>query len=80
MTDGKELFFVSPERRVMSVSVESDSTTFQASAPRQLFDVLVLENSYAVSRDGQRFLVNTVLPEASAPIQIVVNWTPHKND
>ena len=33
--------------------------------------------SSAVSRVGQRFLINTVLPEASSPIQIVVNWTPN---
>jgi serine/threonine protein kinase/Tol biopolymer transport system component len=74
--DGRELFYVSPERRVMSASVESDSATFQASVPRQLFDELVFEDSYAVSRDGQRFLVNTVPPNASAPIQVVVNWKP----
>jgi hypothetical protein len=36
------------------------------------------QNGYAVSRDGQRFLINTALPEAEAPIQIVVNWTPER--
>jgi Tol biopolymer transport system component len=74
--DAKELFFVTPERRVMAVLVQSDSTTFRASIPRALFEERVYQDSYAVSRDGQRFLINTVLPEASAPIQIVVNWKP----
>jgi hypothetical protein len=75
-TDGNELFYLSPERRVMSVSVQSDASTFRASVPRALFDEPVGGDSYAVSRDGQRFLINTALPEASAPIQIVLNWTP----
>jgi hypothetical protein len=49
---------------------------FRASVPRQLFDEPVFEESYAVSGDGQMFLINTIIPEASAPIQIVVNWKP----
>jgi dipeptidyl aminopeptidase/acylaminoacyl peptidase len=74
--DGKELFYLSPERRVMAVSVQFDQSTFRGSVPRVLFDELVFRGTYDVSRDGQRFLINTVLPEASAPIQIVVNWKP----
>jgi hypothetical protein len=60
----------------MSVSVQSDASRFRASVPRALFDEPVGGDSYAVSRDGQRFLINTILPEASSPIQIVLNWTP----
>jgi Tol biopolymer transport system component len=80
-SDGKELFYLSPERRLMSVAVESDESGFQPGVPRALFEEPVLlvdpyARSYAVSRDGQRFLINTVLPEASSPIQIVLNWTP----
>ncbi len=78
--DGKELFYLSPDRRVMSVAVQSDPTTFRRSVPRVLFDEPVSDGSYDVSRDGQRFLINTVLPEASSPIQIVVNWKPQKKD
>jgi Tol biopolymer transport system component len=76
--DGKELFYLSLERRVMSVSVQSDPSTFRASVPRALFDEPVAGDSYVVSRDGERFLINTVLPEASSPIQVVLNWTPEK--
>jgi len=75
-----ELFYLSPERRVMAVSVQSDPTTFRGSVPRVLFDEPVSDGSYDVSRDGQRFLINTPLPEASAPIQIIVNWRPEKKD
>jgi Tol biopolymer transport system component len=74
--DGKELFYLSPERRIMAVSVQSDSSRFEASTPRELFDEPVSDGTYDISRDGQRFLINTILPEASSPIQIVVNWKP----
>ncbi len=62
----------------MSVAVEADPSTFRSSVPRALFDEPVHDGYYAVSRDGERFLINTAVPEASAPIQIVVNWTPVK--
>jgi hypothetical protein len=60
--------------------VQSDSSTFRASVPQTLFDEPALDDAYVVSRDGQRFLINTAVPEASAPIQIVVNWTPEARD
>jgi Tol biopolymer transport system component len=78
--DGRELCYLSAERRVTSVSVQSDSSTFRASVPQTLFDEPALDDAYVVSRDGQRFLINTAVPEASAPIQIVVNWTPEARD
>jgi len=62
----------------MSVSVQSDPSTFRSSVPRALFDEPVPDGYYAVSRDGQRFLINTPVPEASASIQIVVNWKPEQ--
>ncbi len=67
----------------MSVSVDSDRPTFEPGVPRVLLgDPAILfdpdAHSYVVSRDGRRFLVNTVLPEFSSPIHIVVNWTPER--
>ena len=38
-------------------------------------DVFNAGKSYAPSRDGQRFLVNMLLENASSPINIVLNWT-----
>jgi hypothetical protein len=32
-------------------------------------------NSYAPSRDGQRFIVNMLLDNATSPITVVLNWT-----
>jgi hypothetical protein len=34
----------------------------------------VLRQSYAVSADGQRFLLNTSLEAGSPPMTVVLNW------
>ena len=73
----------------MASTVSAHDSTFDASSARPLFDAhpRVVRWSYAVSLDGQRFLVNTLveattqtsLPysvslENSAPLTLVVNW------
>ena len=79
--DGKELFFFSADRRLMSADVIT-TPTFQSGAVRTLFQVPVfgggaaLSNHYwDVSADGQRFLVNTVNPEGgSSMLTVMLNW------
>jgi eukaryotic-like serine/threonine-protein kinase len=84
--DGRELFYLSPDSRVMAVPVTTGAnfdsgtplTLFQAT-PRQpipLYDLFV----YEVSRDGQRFLIITPVKEAeTAPMSIVLNWMAKLN-
>jgi hypothetical protein len=36
-------------------------------------------SDYAVSRDGQRFLVNTVDEEAGSAMTVVVEWPKSRN-
>ncbi len=80
--DGKELFFLAPDRKLMVVEVKGGST-FEAGLPRPLFQTRAQVNragpnvfAYDVSADGQRFLVNTIVGEqASIPVTVVVNWT-----
>ena len=78
--DGKELFYLSRDLKLMSVEVEI-SATLKAGTPRPLFqthtrlaDVYV---PYAVASKGQRFLVNTA-PEAGAsdPVTVLTDWNP----
>ena len=81
--DGKELFYIAPDRRLMSVSV-SPSATFEASAPTPLFLTQVSNynspNRYVVTGDGQKFLVNCRAGEPSrTPFAVVVNWTSTLN-
>ena len=81
--DGKELFYLAPDRRLMAVELRSDGTTLEPSAPRTLFQTRIsgplgggVRNNYAVSRDGQRFLIATdEVDHRSSPIIVVLNWT-----
>ncbi|HVE66826.1 MAG TPA: protein kinase [Thermoanaerobaculia bacterium] len=81
--DGRELFYVSPDRKMMSVEVRT-TPEFETETPRVLFQTRILpiveaRNHYDVSSDGQRFLVNSRRPEdAALPINVVVGWTPEK--
>ncbi len=77
--DGKELYYVAPDRKLMAVEVKSGST-FETSAPKVLFQTQVdryeAQNRYVVTGDGQRFLVNCPVEEVSqTPITVVLNWT-----
>ena len=79
--DGKELFYQAIDGRLMAVEVKGDSASFEAGVPRPLFDLHLGGffpgiARYDVSRDGKRFVVNTVSEEPSAlPITVVLDWT-----
>ncbi len=86
--DGKELFYLAPDRTLMAVDVKAGgapSGPFEAGSPRPLFATRALAvsfvftvsgpSSYVVSADGQRFLVTTPVEEAApTPIHVVLNW------
>jgi Tol biopolymer transport system component/predicted Ser/Thr protein kinase len=75
--DGKELFFVSLDSKLIAVSVEADAK-FHAGAPVALFPVRTAGGStnYDVSPDGQRFLFNSPASDvASPPLDLFVRWT-----
>jgi Tol biopolymer transport system component/tRNA A-37 threonylcarbamoyl transferase component Bud32 len=79
--DGKEIFYVAPDGKMMAVSIAFGGATPEVKLPVPLFqthlatgiNVLGNKPQYAVARDG-RFLLNTALDSASAPIVISVNW------
>ena len=76
--DGKELFYVAPDRKLMSVSVQAAST-LRTSVPKALFDTHMSQNGewgYDVTPDGQRFVISVPVGDATpAPISIILNWT-----
>ncbi len=79
--DGRELFYISRDRKLMAVPVTTDGETFSAGVPTPLFDVDMPEpnapypNDYAASADGKRFLVNTLVDQPSGPsLAVVLNW------
>ena len=79
--DGRELFYLAPNRKLMAVDVKGDSATFEAGVPRPLFEMRNVGGfpgggGYDVARDGKRFLVNMPAQEENPrPITVVLNWT-----
>jgi Tol biopolymer transport system component len=81
--DGKELFFIAPDDKLMAVPVRTSGSTFDAGTPTMLFQTRIVANTnsstkpqYAVSRDG-RFLFNQPTEESTtSPITILQNWKP----
>ena len=77
--DGKELFYLSGDNKLMAVEVSSTGPTFDTTKPTALFDVQLTGfpgTDYAVSADGQRFLLNAPYSgPVSTPITVVLNWT-----
>jgi eukaryotic-like serine/threonine-protein kinase len=84
--DGKELFFIALDDRLMAVPIQlpSGAGSAEPGAPIALFGTRVggavqapSRQQYFVSSDGQRFLMNTILQAAPiSPITVIVNWTP----
>ena len=77
--DGQELFYVGPDGTLMAVSVTS-SGTFEAAAPRPLFKTRITDTgtngmNYAVTSDGQRFLVHTITDDTpTSSMTLLLNW------
>ena len=82
--DGKEIFYIGADGRLMAVDVRT-IPKFEAGAPKALFDAQLTIFSptlpffhYDVTADGRRFLVNSAVTakdgSIEAPITVVVNW------
>ena len=72
--DGKELFFLSLDGTLMAAGIDT-TRSFVPSLPQRLFTTELRPGSfhpYAVTRDGQRFLIPREMPPA--PITVVLNW------
>jgi serine/threonine protein kinase len=77
--DGKELFYLGSDDKIMAVEIKLGSTTVDVGAVRPLFQISPFRGAsrdlYDVTTDGQRFLVATPGgEEISSPITLVVNW------
>jgi hypothetical protein len=82
-SDGKELYYLDPAGTMMAAPVKINDTTIELGAPVQLFPTHIYGSGldaqqgrqYSVAPDG-RFLINTELPSAVAPITLIQNWNP----
>jgi hypothetical protein len=79
--DGKELFYISPDQKLMAIPVKA-GVAFEGGTPAALFDTAMrlgpggaTRNLYQPAADGQRFLMNLPPEGAKAPpITVVINW------
>ena len=82
--DGKELFYISLDSKLMAVDV-STTPAFKAGVPRALFRAPILGagvttnvTHYDVAADGKKFLINSAPSEAASekatPITVMLNW------
>jgi dipeptidyl aminopeptidase/acylaminoacyl peptidase len=78
--DGRELYYLDPAGNMMAVDVTQTSPTFVAGPPRLLFhtglrQVSAEVDDYAVTGDGQRFLVKLLAEGGAQPgYTIIQNW------
>jgi Tol biopolymer transport system component len=62
--DGRELFFMAPDSRLMVADVNGDGRDFEVSGVKALFEThfpYAPYHAFDVAADGQRFLVNSLL-------------------
>jgi Tol biopolymer transport system component len=75
---GRELYYVSPDFKLMAVSLKLGTDSLEPSAPRELFPLPAVDNGYSPyepTPDGQRFLVRaTPQQQAAEPLTVIVNW------
>jgi hypothetical protein len=78
--DGKELFFVSLDGQMMSVSTETATNEFRASPAKAIFETSIRTSAapiyqYDVANDGHRFLIAEP-PDGTrnSAIGVVLNW------
>jgi serine/threonine protein kinase len=79
--DGKELYYLNPEGAMMATPVTVTGSAIEPGAPVVLFATRIYGGGvdaqqgrqYDVAPDG-RFLINTVLDNAVAPITLLMNW------
>lgn len=73
--DGQELFFLTPQGRILSAPVRSGGE-FQPGTPQPVVESLVNVASYDVTPDGQRFLTCTpVVDHVHLPMRLIAHWT-----
>ena len=76
--NGSEIFYLDAVQNMVSVKVTTGDT-FKAGLPEVLFEAqlvpVIQRNRYAVTPDGQRFLMLTPMEsQANPPMTVVQNW------
>jgi dipeptidyl aminopeptidase/acylaminoacyl peptidase len=73
--DGKELYYLAPDRTMMAVDVHAGAA-FDSGTPTRLFRLPAInlgEINYVVAKDG-RFLVNVRVQQTGTTMTVVTDW------
>jgi len=82
--DGKELYYIAPDAKIMAVPIRAPATMFDAGVPAPLFQTRRVGgglnltgrgHQYDVTDDG-RFLINVDADSNAPPITLMLNWKP----
>jgi dipeptidyl aminopeptidase/acylaminoacyl peptidase len=78
--DGKELFYISPDSKMMAVPV-STGPVFQSGTPQALFDSEIVDTgirtgplSWDLAPDGKRFLIISPTSTDTPSLTVALNW------
>jgi Tol biopolymer transport system component len=80
--DGKELYYVTPETKLMAVPLAISNGTVMPGAPVMLFPVRLSQGfgankqEYDVSRGGRFLLDESIESPTPTPITVIMNWKP----
>jgi hypothetical protein len=77
-----ELFYVSPNDKLMAVDLKPGKDSLEPSAPRELFPLptpTINFIPYDVSADGERFLVQAP-PQQTSALSVILNWPALVNE
>ena len=76
--DGKELFYISGDKKLMAVSIDTAGGKVVAGVPHVLFQTRIIARrivlfQYAVAPDGKRFLINSLPSVGATPLTVLMN-------
>jgi hypothetical protein len=81
--DGKELYYLSPDDKMMAAEIRESAGKLEIGAPHALFQVRQIArvgHPYDVTADGSRFLVSVQTEQpATESITLVINWPAELN-
>ena len=76
--DGKEIFFLSPENKLMAAAVNASGSNLQIGNAETLFEIHPANPPgyhYDVTKNGKRFLVDSIKEGNFQPLALIINWT-----
>ena len=83
-SNGKEIFYIAPDQRLMAVGIDLAAGAAGIGTPEPLFTTRlapirsISRQQYVVAPDGERFLISSE-ESPMAPITLVLNWKGARN-